>query len=535
VIGERLGKYEITSRIGAGGMAEVWKGRRVEGISKAVAIKILWKKFDDDPHVQKLFRDEANNAAALTHSGIVSVFDVAERGEKAYFVMEWVDGFNLSLIREMLAYEGRRMPVHMAAHIVGEVAKALDYAHNVQLDDGTRGVIHRDVSPQNVLLSVSGEVMLTDFGIARTVREHSSIEDLPKGKIHYAAPEQFRTGVVAPQVDLYSLGAVFHELLSGRKFRPGETSLEVACKVLEGEIPPLGRDDVPEELDHLMRSLLDMDPARRPQTARAVRDMLKAWPGFRDASDELGELCSGLSMTDGPRSGLHEAVGSKPMALDRIPDADAPTPGGTASPDTQREASYATGKDLVPAERERPRSPRFAYLAAFVVTLIGLGGFLGGMAWRSPKDERPAQAKTPALAKAPAVAPEPEPMPEPAPAAKPEPKPEPAPVAAPEPEPKPKPEARPRKKPSPAKPAPAKAKVRFLLDGPNFAYVRIDRRKQVLLEPIGKASLKPGRHRFEWRLSEKNAWQDGGRYDLEPGKAYDVDVAEDALKIQIRE
>jgi serine/threonine protein kinase len=301
----RLGNYELLKKIGAGGMAEVWMGRgaSVGGASKAVAVKLMSGATADEPRYRRMFLEEARLSLLLSHSNIAQVFDVGQEGDDCYLVMEWVDGLNLAQLGHSLRASDTLLPYEITGYIIGEIAAALAYAHTVTHEGDRLCVIHRDVSPQNVLVSVSGEVKLTDFGVARAMRDETTGGHV-KGKVRYMAPEQFRGESGAATVDLYALGAVLHELLDGRKFRGDVEFSELIDQGRRGVVPRLERSGVPPELEALRVALLQPRPQNRMTSAEDVRGAITAWPGYRNAAAELGELCRRYVGIDAPRSGL---------------------------------------------------------------------------------------------------------------------------------------------------------------------------------------------------------------------------------------
>jgi serine/threonine protein kinase len=187
-----------------------------------------------------------------------------------YLVLEYVDGPSLALVLRVLRDQGRLLSISEAAHVTVEVARALDYAHRKKGKDGTPlGIVHRDVSASNVLISVEGEVKLADFGIARARSRVSSAttgSGVFKGKLSYAAPEAVRSGRVDAQSDLFSLGVVAYEMLTGLRPFSGDTEAEVIGKLLFEPAPPpsVHRPEVPESFDTVVAALLESDPSRRP-------------------------------------------------------------------------------------------------------------------------------------------------------------------------------------------------------------------------------------------------------------------------------
>ncbi len=287
-------------------MAEVWVARRRLGKkgTKFVAVKLLADHYVGEERYSRMFRSEAELAAILSHANIVQVFDEGEHDGRSYLVMEWVDGLNLLKLGAVLGLiddDDRRFRV--TAYIIGQLLYALSYAHSITSFDGSPlGVVHRDVSPQNVLVSNHGEVKLTDFGVAYHVMEESSGIHV-KGKVRYMAPEQLGGNTRSPTVDLFAVGALLHELIDGKKFRHGyEDGQDMFARVLSGEVPPLSRT-IPPALDELRLQLLQPDPAARIQTAEDAIIMLKRYDRYGDARSELTKLCGSLTGVVRPRAG----------------------------------------------------------------------------------------------------------------------------------------------------------------------------------------------------------------------------------------
>jgi predicted Ser/Thr protein kinase len=322
---ESIGGYRLKRRLGKGGMAEVWVAQR-EGVTstKYVAIKFIISHHADDERYAKMFESEARLSGLLTHSNIVQVFDAGEDQGRAYLVMEWVDGPSLSTLMPTLwAVADLEERQRLAAFVIGQLLYALAYAHKVTTGAGdSLGIVHRDVSPHNVLISVSGDVKLTDFGIAHRASEETSGLHV-KGKLRYMPREQLSGESRAATVDLYAVGAILHEMLDGRKFRhDAETEVQMYGAALGGQIPPL-QFPVPPELEALRVGLLQGDPKDRIQSAEDALRMLKQWRGFQDMRLELGELCTKATGITGPRTGIAGGTVAPGAVY-------APVPGGTA-------------------------------------------------------------------------------------------------------------------------------------------------------------------------------------------------------------
>jgi hypothetical protein len=306
--GDLVGGYELLREVGRGGMAEVWVARRAHSSTgKFVAIKMVLPQHVGDERYSGMFRSEAEVSAPLSHGNIVQVFDEGEDQGRSFLVMEWVDGVDLArLLPDMLQLQQRDpyLRLRVAAYIVGQVLHGLSYAHKITSHRGAQlGIVHRDISPQNILVSVSGDVKVTDFGIAhRMIEETSGLH--VKGKLRYMPPEQLGGQSHAPTVDLYAVGAVLHELLDGEKFRgDAKDQMSLYRQVMGGVIPALRVSDVPPELDAVRVALLQPDPDRRPQTADAALLLLKRWAGYSEMKVELAMICGLATGVVRPRTG----------------------------------------------------------------------------------------------------------------------------------------------------------------------------------------------------------------------------------------
>jgi TonB family protein len=278
---DRFGQYEILERIASGGMAELFRARRsgVEGFQKIVAIKKILPHIAGDEEFMTMFADEAKLAAQLSHPNIVHIFDLGKIEGGGYFIaMEHVEGRDLRSILHLSRETGRNVPVPLAVSIVSKVAAALDYAHRRRADDGTDlHIVHRDVSPQNILVSTDGDIKLCDFGIAKATSKVSRTESgALKGKIPYMSPEQAWGREVDRRSDIYSLGSVLFEMLAGRKLFSGDSDLEVLEKVRAGLVvaPSSLNREVTPALDTVVLKALAPDPAGRYSSASdLLRDL----------------------------------------------------------------------------------------------------------------------------------------------------------------------------------------------------------------------------------------------------------------------
>jgi len=260
-------RYEVQGRIGVGGMAEVWRGYdRV--LNRTVAIKTLLPQFARDASFVDRFRREAQAAARLNHHGIVSVYDSGTDGETPYIVMQFIEGRTLA---DYLA-SGKTIPPMKAAQVAKEIAEALAAAH-------AEGVIHRDIKPANVMVTRDGKVLVMDFGIARLI---SGPETAPQtsavlGTASYLSPEQAQGHSVDARSDIYALGVVLYEMLTGRPPFTGDSPMAIAYKQVNAtpEAPSSVNPDVPPELDAVVMRALSKNPANRYQTGQEFADDLE--------------------------------------------------------------------------------------------------------------------------------------------------------------------------------------------------------------------------------------------------------------------
>jgi serine/threonine-protein kinase len=309
--GRRIGKYVLAERIAVGGMAEVWAARVEgrEGFVKQVALKFILESFSGDPEVERLFVNEARIAARLQHANLVAVFDfdkvAADDGRGRYYIaMERVEGQDLRRILEAARRAGCVFPVVNALYVAGEVLKALRYVHERREGGVSLGLVHRDVSPHNVLVDYAGEVKLSDFGIAKA-REHSARSTKPgslRGKIAYSAPEQLAGGTVDHRLDQFAAGVTIWEMLAGRKLFDGDSDLEIIGRVARCEIPALaalGRGDVPADVEAVLRRMLAPEPGGRFRTTAEALAAVLSLPGYTPDGAGLGELVRALFTSSG--------------------------------------------------------------------------------------------------------------------------------------------------------------------------------------------------------------------------------------------
>ena len=336
-------RYEVLRRIARGGMAEVFLARDLL-LDRPVALKVLFREFAVDPSFVERFRREAQSAANLSHPNIVGVYDSGESSGTYFIVMEYIEGRSLA---QIIRDDGPLSP-DRAADVATDVASALGFAHR-------NGVVHRDVKPGNVLISPSGQVKVTDFGIARAVstQENLTQTGTVMGTATYFSPEQARGEPVDPRSDVYSLGIVLYEMLTGQPPFAGDSPVAVAYKhVQETPVPPRQLDpSLPGSLEAITLKALAKNPANRYASADDLAADLRR---FREGREVLAE---GVLA---PPADLTTAVRSQP--------ADA----------TRAVAATGPGTTVTSAVREDVEPPKRSS-ALFVVVLVVLLALLAGL------------------------------------------------------------------------------------------------------------------------------------------------------------
>jgi serine/threonine-protein kinase len=262
-------RYRVVQRIAAGGMAEVFQGESagIEGFRKKVAIKKVLPKLSQNREFIHMFLDEARLCAYLSHSKCVQVFDIGQAAGAHFIVMEFVDGADLQGVLEYLQRHERQMPVEVACLIAMHVCEGLAYAHDACDHLGQPlGIVHRDISPHNVLMTRFGEVKLVDFGLAKASSHLTSEEeDIVKGKFGYLAPEVTLGQRADRRVDIFAAGILLWEMLSGRRLFKGETDLETFKQVQAAVIPDMRqiRKDVGDDIAYVLLKALARDRDQR--------------------------------------------------------------------------------------------------------------------------------------------------------------------------------------------------------------------------------------------------------------------------------
>ncbi len=279
--GQKLGRYTLLVPVAQGGMARVWAARQVgqRGFQKVVAIKTIMPALAADPEFERMFLDEARIAAAVHHPNVCEIHDLGEVGNVLFLAMEWIDG--VSLLALLKARPRTPLEDAIAARITADACAGLHAAHELRDENGyPLNVVHRDVSPHNILVSINGQVKVADFGVAKAMGlEHApTVAGQLKGKVAYMSPEQAVGDTnVDRRSDIFSLGAVLYEALTGHRAWAGANDVARLQNLLAGNIipPRQVRPDIPQDLENILAYSLSVDPARRYQTAEQMRMALE--------------------------------------------------------------------------------------------------------------------------------------------------------------------------------------------------------------------------------------------------------------------
>jgi serine/threonine-protein kinase len=334
--GDRFGRYQLLGRIAKGGMAEIFLARETaRGVSRHVVIKRVIQRVAADPTFIRMFLDEARLVMRLNHPNVCHIYEFGQLDGSYFIAMEHVHGMSLAqLVRRARVWGG--VPIEVAVKIIAEVAGALHYAHEARDEDGQLlSIVHRDVSPQNVMIRFDGAVKLLDFGVAKT--ESGTVQTeagVLKGKLAYMSPEQCRGIRVDRRSDLFSLGCCLYEALSAQTLFKRESEYSTIRAVVEEEAPPISdvRAEIPESLGRIVMRSLAKDPSQRYQTAAAMQEAMMEWL-----------LDSGHFVTDAKKATLMEELFAEELArgpqLERVKaPSDAPTVAASASSPSSRSA-----------------------------------------------------------------------------------------------------------------------------------------------------------------------------------------------------
>jgi serine/threonine protein kinase len=293
-------RYRITERVAAGGMAEVFRGvaESMRGFKKNIAIKRILPSLTKNKKFVAMFLDEARLSLALQHANIVQVFDIGHSEDTYFIVMEFVDGVDLKALLDWRRRIGRRIPIAHSLYLAIEICKGLSYAHELPNPEtgAPMGIVHRDISPPNVLISKQGEIKVVDFGLAKATSQVEITDPgVVKGKMSYLSPEAARGEEVDSRADIFAVGILMYEMLTGKRLFYGETDYQTVELVRNAKIPPIKPQNpqVEPELEDIVRKALAKRKEDRYQSATDVQDALAQYSysrGLKVISRDISEL-----------------------------------------------------------------------------------------------------------------------------------------------------------------------------------------------------------------------------------------------------
>ncbi|MGC8928162.1 MAG: serine/threonine protein kinase [Myxococcota bacterium] len=308
MLGQRFGKYILIRKLATGGMADIYLARQegVEGFQKDIVIKKIRAEIGQKPEFVQMFLNEAKLAAMLTHPNICQIFDLGKIGDSYFIAMEYIAGRDMNRIINASAKRGIPFPMEYALKIASNVCEGLYYAHSkVDYNGNPLNIVHRDITPENIMVSWDGAVKILDFGIAKATNLVSTDrEGEVKGKLSYISPEQLQGKEADQRSDIFSLGVVLYEWITGYKLFRGETDEAVIKSITEGKIypPSFFKPDLPKQVEKILMSALEKDPEKR----------------YKNAWDMQFEIDSFLSQHEFTPSNVHLSNFIKQLFKDEI-------------------------------------------------------------------------------------------------------------------------------------------------------------------------------------------------------------------------
>jgi eukaryotic-like serine/threonine-protein kinase len=327
LIGRQVGRYSVVRHLASGGMAELYiaKQEAMGGFEKPVVLKVLQPRYAENPRVVTMFLDEARLAAKLNHPSIVHVYDVAEedpsRGGMKYIAMEYIHGETVADIVKRGLGADNYLPLEHAIHVVRQTAAGLGYAHDRREEDGhVLRIVHRDVSPTNILVSYEGQTKIVDFGIARAQDELREESGIRPGKASYMSPEQVRGQGADYRSDIFSLGIILYELTLCQRLYRGTPEV-VMRRIVDEKVPPPTaiRRDYPPPLELIVMRALEKRPEDRYQSAAAMHHDLEEFldeSGMRSGNRRMALYMNELFAPEGPADEADAARGASDEASD---------------------------------------------------------------------------------------------------------------------------------------------------------------------------------------------------------------------------
>lgn len=393
-----IGRYEVVERIGIGGMGEVFRARvsGVEGFQKDVVVKVVLPEMQGEAEFERAFVDEAKLSVQLQHPNIVQTLDLGKHTDRLYIVMEYVDGHDVGHVLRTLRRRGERVPMPVAVFVAIEMLRGLDYAHKACAPDGTpMEIIHRDVTPGNVMLSFNGAVKLADFGIARfsSRSAQKTTTGFVKGKVAFMPPEQVESRGLHPATDVFAAALVLCTMLAGGHPLESASEAELIDRIRAGDIPLPGSqvEGIPRALDRVIKKALEPRLADRTKTAKEMLEALEAFvlddhvrtgPGVLSSwllqlyHDELVRRSQARGTAELVTANVDPPIGGVVPQSKSSSAQDAPVPGATALPEPRPDTD-------IPATRQMPASGaasggRRALLLGVPAALVAASG--AGMA-----------------------------------------------------------------------------------------------------------------------------------------------------------
>jgi serine/threonine protein kinase len=321
-------RYRITERVAAGGMAEVFRGvaESLQGFKKNIAIKRILPSLTKNKKFVAMFLDEARLSLSLQHANIVQVFDIGHADDTYFIVMEYVDGVDLKALMEWRRKINRRIPIAHTVYLVMEICKGLSYAHELLNPETGKplGIVHRDISPPNVLISKQGEIKVVDFGLAKATSQIETTDPgVVKGKMSYLSPEAARGDEVDNRADIFAVGILLYELLTGKRLFYGETDYQTVELVRNAKIPPIKPQNaqVEPELEDVVRKALAKRKEDRFQSTIDIQDALAQYSysrGLKVISRDIAELVRQCLDDKRGQSGEGRAKGGGASIIDHL-------------------------------------------------------------------------------------------------------------------------------------------------------------------------------------------------------------------------
>ena len=377
---ERYGRYVLLERIGQGGMAEVFRAvaRGTQGFARILVVKRILPELSKDPRFVQMFIDEAKICALISHPNVVQVYEFGRLADTHFMTMEYIHGRNLSVVMEKLASAGRLSPPDVICEIIRQACLGLHHAHTMTNAEGNPlQIIHRDVTPANLMLGFNGAVKVLDFGIARAaeeLKETKTQAGAVKGKIAYLAPEQIHRKPIDHRIDIYALGVVMHECLTGQRLFKADNPLAAMKSILEMPVPPPSSVNaaIPKKVDQIVARALTRDPNLRYSSMKTMAlDLESALHEMRYFSQRLPTFLKELfkdEVTESKDRILPKELSAVSAVMKEAPSAPVPVP-----------AQDASGTEELVDFAQNPAQKAWGWVTQTKARKIGAGVVLGAV------------------------------------------------------------------------------------------------------------------------------------------------------------